>query len=163
MKINIYGVIVQTYLLKKKHWLKPSTYKIHLRWSRVRLIYRTRVRWAVHLPHTTTNAAVACSKDFAFTRSLRKRRASGGFWSSLISRCACGICDEAASVGVGSLGSDRSRKCSLSRSNCNSVCVLTYCRTSYYWISLDEKTSVYRDTRGFKRSAGGPTENLEER
>ena len=35
-----------------------------------------------------------------------------------------------------------------------------YCRASYYWITSGKKTNVYRGTRGSRRSAYGPNENL---
>ena len=40
---------------------------------------------------------------------------------------------------------------------------LWYRRTSNHWIVLGEKLSVYRGTRGSRRSACGPNENLKER
>ena len=37
-----------------------------------------------------------------------------------------------------------------------------YCRASNYCIAMGEKTSVYRGTRGSRRSACGPNENLKD-
>ena len=36
-------------------------------------------------------------------------------------------------------------------------------KTSNYWITLSEKTNVYRGNRGLRWSAGGPNEHLKER
>ena len=41
--------------------------------------------------------------------------------------------------------------------------VCLYRRTSNYWIVSGKKTSVYRGSRGSRRSACGPNENLKER
>ena len=45
----------------------------------------------------------------------------------------------------------------------NMLIGVKYRRTSNYWIALGEKTSVYRGTRGSRRSTFGRNENLKER
>ena len=122
---------------------------------RLRIILRRTDVWETKVKHVTIGR-VGTEK---LIHTWCKSRLWGSLWYSRHFECA--------------LASNLNSAAKIWPSKCTQLCQpgtifirtlrSSHRRTSNYWIVLGEKTSVYRGTRGSRRSACGPNENLKER
>ena len=180
ININICGFIYQLYRLQQNHWLPDamrSTSSSNDRWyleelgnSLINSIGQVTIG-------PRASSAFVSYQFFACNDSITRRPMVGVFLTEMLVRSPCvwfffilrkyifwikvsKKCFVYFWKGNTALGMRTGLRPNFTKQM--SLDIFKNRRTSNHWIAWGEKTSVYRGTRGSRRSACGPNENLKE-